>query len=176
MPRKPSRPPLMHEVDDSHNDFPLVDKELHALAREAIYLLGTGIRTPDQYRPYQIVDRLAEADVIPRYPVLIRFLIEKSHHTGSGWAARVANPAHHRLSRALFTCQSLEESWLNILDKRIIDLSTRFHWIPICNSCRIKIAAHPNASPSLWKAMLSRHAPSEELIERINKGRAALET
>jgi len=64
---------------------------------------------------------------------------------------------------------------LDSLDKRIVESGTVRGGSRLCEKCRIKIAARPEASPSLWNRMLSRHEPTGELIETIEKARSVLD-
>jgi hypothetical protein len=146
---------------------PIVDPELDALAFKAFYSLqaGGGISYGGN-PPYYYVDVLAEAQVLTEYFPLMRLLIEMSHSSAGGYAMSFS-PHHRRAETAIFACESLGWYWLNELDKRIVEAGTYPTRTRECERCRIRIAGHPDASPRLWNAMVSRGDRSEQLIDTI---------
>ena len=149
--------------------FPIVTPELDVLALQAFYLFKAPGSIDFLGEPhYTWVDQLVEAQVLDKYWPLVRVLIERSHTSGTGHAMAFS-PHHIRATRALFACESLSWDVLDSLDKRIVETGTAHCVSRVCEKCRIKIAARPEASPSLWNRMLSRHGPTEELIETIEK-------
>ena len=155
--------------------FPIVTPELDALALQAFYFLkeGTSSIRPSGDPQYAWVDQLVEAQVLDRYPPLVGVLIERSHTTATGHA-QAYSPHHRRATPALFACESLGWGVLDSLDERIVETGTAYGLSRVCEKCRIKIAARPEASPSLWNRMLSRHEPTEELIATIEEAWSVL--
>ena len=163
---KRQRPdPAKHRNDP----FPIVTPELDSLALQAFYLLKIPSICSSGDPQYAWVDQLVEAQVLDRYPELLWLLVERSHTSATGHAMAF-NPHHRRATCALFACESLHPVLLDSLDKKIVKEGTAHCVSRVCEKCRIKIAARPEASPSLWNRMLSRHEPTEELIETIERG------
>ena len=154
--------------------FPIVTPELDVLALQAFYLFKASGSIDFLGEPhYAWVDQLVEAQVLDKYWPLVRVLVERSHTSGTGHAMAFS-PHHRRATPALFACESLGWGVLDSLDERIVETGTAHCVSRVCEKCRIKIAARPEASPSLWNRMLSRHEPTEELIETIEKAWSVL--
>ena len=145
---------------------PIVDPELDALAFKAFYSLQAGGWISYGGDPHSYVDVLAEAQVLTKYTPLMALLIKQSHSSAGGHAMAFS-PHHRRAETAIFACESLGWYWLNELDKRIVEAGTSPTRTPECERCRIRIAGHPDASPRLWNAMVSRGDRSEQLIDTI---------
>ena len=159
-----------------HRDepFPIVTPELDMLALQAFYLFKATWSVDFLGEPhYGWVDQLVEAQVLDKYSPLVSVLIERSHTSATGHAMAFS-PHHRRATRALFACESLSWYELDSLDKRIVETGTAHCVSRVCEKCRIKIAARPEASPSLWNRMLSRHEPTEDLIETIERAWSVL--
>ena len=149
------------------NSLPIVDPEHDALAFRAFYLLQTGSISFTGNPPYDYVDTLARAEVLPRYYPLMWLLLKKIHRV-SGHAGAF-NPHSRRAPKAFLNCKTLSEDWLDRLDQRLVGIEEG-RSRPI----RPLIAAHPSASPRLWNAMLARRDPTKELIEIIDGGLARM--
>ena len=145
--------------------LPIVDPELDPLAFRAFYLLQTLSISLTGSPPYDDVDVLARAGVLPRYTPLLDLLIKKIHPV-TGFALSMS-PHNRRAPRAVLICGTMPIEWLDRLDRRIVEVQDQK-----VKRMRPQIAAHPNASGSLWDAMLSRGEPTIELIQTIQGARA----
>jgi hypothetical protein len=151
----------------------IVNPKLDRLAFKALNGIGKSIICACGSPVYDYVDELAEAQVLPRYPDLMHALVKKSHSSAGGIAQHYS-PHHRRAIPAIFSCQSLGWYWLNQLDKRIVEAGTPPTRTPVCEGCRIRIAEHPDASPALWKDMVTRRSFGEGSIYATRTRRIVL--
>lgn len=80
----------------------IVNPKLDRLAFKALNGIGKSISASGS-PVYDYVDELAEAQVLPRYPDLMRELVKMSHSSAGGIAQHYS-PHHRRAIPAIFSC------------------------------------------------------------------------